>query len=125
MTPPGQTTTAGRGRPPGSHRATPRVVNQRLPRSKVGWDRKFRTLMVLVLALVGWLGLKAGLAVYAAHQQASQEQAIVQRLQKQHRSLEGRMAALSQPATIIRDARHLGMVKAGEQSYVVIPSSAH
>jgi len=125
MTPPGQTTTAGSRRTSSSQRTTPRVVNQRLPRSKVGWDRKFRTLMLVVLALVGWLGLKAGLAVYAAHQQASQEQGIVSRLEAQHRSLVARKDALGQPATIVRDARHLGMVRAGERPYVVIGSSAH
>jgi cell division protein FtsB len=102
------------------------VVNQRLQRSKVGWDRKFRTVMVVVFGLVGWLGLKAGLAVYAASQQAGQQTAIVQRLERQHRSLEARKTALSQPATIARDARHLGMVRVGEQAYVVeSPSSAH
>jgi cell division protein FtsB len=102
-----------------------RVVPQRLPRSKVGWDRKFRTVMVLVFCLVGWIGIKAGLSMYSAQQQASAEGATLQSLKLQHRQLRAREAALSQNATIVRDARHLGMVMDGERPYVVIGGSSH
>jgi cell division protein FtsB len=104
----------------------PREVSQRLPKSKVGWDRKFRTVMVLVFCLVGWIGVKAGLSMYSARQQASAEGATLQALKQQNRQLRGREQGLNQPATIVRDARHLGMVMAGERTYVVIRrSSSH
>ena len=104
----------------------PREVSQRLPKSKVGWDRKFRTVMVLVFCLVGWIGVKAGLSMYSARQQASAEGATLQALKRQNRQLRDREQGLNQPATIVRDARHLGMVMAGERTYVVIrPSSSH
>jgi cell division protein FtsB len=104
----------------------PREVSQRLPKSKVGWDRKFRTVMVLVFCLVGWIGIKAGLSMYSAREQASAEGATLQALKLQNRQLRDRERGLNQPATIVRDARHLGMVMAGERTYVVIrPSSSH
>ncbi len=107
--------------------STPRAhaVSHRLPKSKVGWDRKFRTVMVLVFCLVGWIGVKAALSMYAARQQASSEAAILQSLKLQNRQLRAREQALSQNATIVRDARHLGMVMAGERPYVVIGPSSH
>jgi uncharacterized protein HemX len=100
----------------------PRQVARRLPVSKVGWDRKFRLVMVLVFGLVGWIGLKAGLALMAARAQAVQQADVVTSLEAQHRRLLAQERALHQPATIMRDARQLGMVLAGERSYVVVSS---
>ncbi|HEX3614916.1 MAG TPA: hypothetical protein VHU61_00135 [Solirubrobacteraceae bacterium] len=103
--------------------AAPRQVAQRLPISKIGWDRKFRIVMVVVVAMVSYIGLKAGLALYAARTQAVQESSLVSSLQKQHRRLVAEKRALSQQGTIMRDARQLGMVSAGERPYVIVGSS--
>jgi hypothetical protein len=100
--------------------ARPRQVTHRLPISKVGWDRKFRLVMVLVFGLVGWIGLKAGLSLMAARAQAAQQASLVTSLEAQHRRLLNEQRALHQPATIMRDARQLGMVRLGERSYVVV-----
>jgi cell division protein FtsB len=97
-------------------------VAQRLPISKIGWDRKFRTVMLVVVLMVGYIGLKAGLALYAARTQATQESSLVSSLQKQHRQLVAQERALHQQATIMRDARQLGMVSAGERAYVIVGS---
>ena len=123
----GQSTAAPNSRTARQQRAVPRPreVSQRLPKSKVGWDRKFRTVMVLVFCLVGWLGVKAGLSMYTARQQASAEGQTLQALKLQNRELRDRERALNQPATIQGDARHLGMVMAGERTYGVIGSSGH
>ena len=91
--------------------------------SKVGWDRKFRLVMLVVLGLVSWIGLKAGIALMSARAQESQESALVSSLQAQHRQLLAQEQALHQRATIMRDARQLGMVRAGERSYVVVNSN--
>jgi cell division protein FtsB len=125
-----QSSAARNARAARSQQATARpraqAVAQRLPRSKVGWDRKFRTVMVLVFCLVGWIGIKAGLSMYSAQQQASSEGAILQSLKLQNRELRARERALTQNATIVRDARHLGMVMTGERAYVVtIGRSSH
>ena len=90
--------------------------------SKVGWDRKFRFVMVGVVGLVLVLGVKAGLALLAARAQAAQETSLVQSLERQHRQLVAQERALYQRTTIMRDARQLGEVMAGERPYVVVPS---
>jgi cell division protein FtsB len=102
--------------------AAPRQVAQRLPISKIGWDRKFRIVMLVVVAMVGYIGLKAGLALYAAHNQAAAESSLVSSLEKQHTRLVAQERALHQKPTIIRDARQLGMVAAGERPYVIVGS---
>jgi cell division protein FtsB len=96
-----------------------RAVSRGLPKSKLGWDRKFRAVMLVVFALTGWIAVKAGLAMYSAHQQATQESSLVNSLRQQNRQLEGQKAALSEPGTIMNDARHLGMVRLGERAYAV------
>ena len=90
-----------------------------LPLSRIKWDRAFRTVMLVVLALVAYLGVKGMLTLLATHAQAQQQQAIVHTLARQNRRLESLQHSLSQPATIMRDARALGMVRAGERSYSV------
>ncbi len=97
---------------PRGHVPRPQAVGQRLPISKVGWDRKFRLVMVHRVRLVGWIGLKAGLALLSARSQAAQEISLVSSLKAQHRRLVAQEKALHQPATIMRDARQLGMVRA-------------
>jgi cell division protein FtsB len=97
----------------------------RLPISRVRWDRKFRTIMLVVLAFVAYLGIKGMLTLLATRAQAEQQQAIVRTLARQNRHLEQEQAALKQPATIMRDARALGMVEAGERSYVVTGLPSH
>jgi cell division protein FtsB len=122
MPPASHTSAARTARTARSQEATPRPrqVSHRLPISKVGWDRKFRLVMVLVFGLVGWIGLKAGLSVMAARAQAAQEAGLVSSLKTQHDMLVRQERALHQPATIMRDARKLGMVQSGERSYVVV-----
>jgi hypothetical protein len=124
MPPRSHTAAARNARTSSSQRthAAPRQVAQRLPISKVGWDRKFRIVMVVVVLMVGYLGLKAGLALYAARTQAAQESSLVSSLQKQHRQLVTQERALHQQATIMRDARQLGEVSAGERPYVIVGS---
>jgi cell division protein FtsB len=75
--------------------------------------------MLCVLALIGWIGLKAMLALLATHAQAQQETGLVASLRRQNRALEQQQRQLGQRATIMRDARALGMVRAGEKAYVV------
>jgi cell division protein FtsB len=76
-------------------------------------------MMLLVLALVAYLGIKGMLTLLSTRSQAEQQQAIVRTLARQNRHLKQLQKSLTQPATIMRDARALGMVKAGERSYSV------
>ena len=119
MPPASQRSTARNARSSQGSGARPRAVTRGLPKSKVGWDRKFRAVMVVVFALTGWIAVKAGLAMYSAHQQAAQEGSLVSSLRQQNQQLEAQKAALSQPGTIMNDARQLGMVRLGERAYAV------
>jgi cell division protein FtsB len=85
----------------------------------IRWDRQLRLIMLGVLGLVGWVGVHAALNMLATRSQALQEESLVQSLVGQNRALEQEARSLSQPATIIRDARALGMVRVGERGYVV------
>ncbi|HET9720293.1 MAG TPA: septum formation initiator family protein [Solirubrobacteraceae bacterium] len=96
-----------------------------MPLSRIKWDRAGRIAMLLVLGLVAYVGIKGMLTLLASRAQAQQEQAIVHTLARQNRHLEQLQRSLGQPATIMRDARALGMVKAGERSYSVTGLSGH
>jgi cell division protein FtsB len=91
----------------------------RFPISRIKWDRAFRTVMLVVLGLVAYLGVKGMLTLLSTRSQAEQQQAIVRTLARENRHLEQLQKSLTQPETIMRDARALGMVKAGERSYSV------
>jgi cell division protein FtsB len=56
--------------------------------------------------------------------QANQQQAIVRQLSRENATLARQQQALSNPATIERDARALGMVLPGERPYVMMGSSS-
>ncbi len=60
-----------------------------------------------------------------ARTQQAQEAALLRSLETQHRHLVAQEGSLSQPATIIRDARALGMVRAGERAYSIVGLSSH
>ncbi len=90
-----------------------------LPISRIKWDRAFRTVMLFVLALVAYLGIKGMITLISTRSQAEQQLTIVGTLARQNKHLEQLQHSLTQPSTIIRDARSLGMVKAGERSYSV------
>ena len=75
--------------------------------------------MLVVLALVGYLGIRAGVSLLETHSQARHELDVVSELARQHHRLERQQQQLDKPATIMREARSLGMVAAGEKPYVV------
>jgi cell division protein FtsB len=72
-----------------------------------------------VLVVVLGLYVKQGLSLLATHSQADRELATAQQLARENRSLEQQQRSLTNPATIARDARALGMVQAGERPYVI------
>jgi cell division protein FtsB len=75
--------------------------------------------LLFVLAIVAVLYVQDGLALMRAKGEADQQGAIVNRLQQQNAALTRQARSLQQPATIEREARVLGMVKAGERPYVI------
>jgi cell division protein FtsB len=87
--------------------------------ARVRWDRVGRTGLLVVLTVVAGLYVQHALSYINTRAQADQQNAIVHRLTQQNARLSRQAKALQSPATIQQDARSLGMVKSGEQSYVV------
>jgi cell division protein FtsB len=97
----------------------------RSPWARVRWDRVGRTGLLVVLAVVAGLYLQHAIEYFTTRSQASHQQANVQRLARSNAQLRAQQRALNDPATIKRDARVLGMVKAGERPYAVIGQPNH
>jgi cell division protein FtsB len=92
---------------------------------RVRWDRVGRIGLLVVLVVVLGLYVQHALSYLSTRSQANREHAIVLELASQNHALERQQLALNDPATIIRDARALGMVQAGERPYVITGLPAH
>ncbi len=97
----------------------PRRVASRGNSVRVRWDRLGRVALLVVLLVVAGLYVQQGLSLLSTRSQAAQQQAIVRTLTRQNAQLVKERNSLNDPSTIERDARALGMVKAGERPYVV------
>ncbi len=109
---------APQGRPSGGF--TPRKVRSRAPLSRIRWDRAQRVALIAVLVLIGYLGVSGVASLISSHAQAEAGLATVRRLAATNRHLRAEEKALHQKSTILSDARSLGMVKKGEQSFIVV-----
>ncbi len=107
---------AARTAPP---RTRPHRVALRAPKLRVRWDRAGRLGLLIVLGIVVGLYVQHTLSYLAVRSQANQQQALVQQLQRQNSGLIRQQKSLDDPATIVRDARQLGMVRPGERAYVI------
>ena len=86
---------------------------------RVRWDRLGRVAMLCVLVALVYLYVSAGVHMLSTWHQARRESAAVASMEREHRSLVGQRAALTAPGTLETEARQLGMMKSGEQPYVV------
>jgi cell division protein FtsB len=91
----------------------------------VRWERAGRTGLLIVLAVVLGLYVEHALSYLSTRAQADRAVATVHQLARANRALEREQQELQQPATIVRDARALGMVRAGERSYVIMGRPGH
>ena len=87
--------------------------------SRIRWDRATRVGLAVVVALLAYLWITGLSSLLSHHTQATQGLSQVQQLSRQNRALVAEEKALHARATIVADARKLGMVKAGEQSFIV------
>jgi cell division protein FtsB len=78
-----------------------------------------------VLCVVAGLYVQQALAYLAVRSQANHQQAIVHQLTGLNAGLRAQQRALNDPATIVRDARALGMVWVGEHPYEVTGLPGH
>jgi cell division protein FtsB len=117
--PPARPATVPRRQPPQPVRRPQRVI-ARAPKLRVRWERLGRFGLLFVLTVVVGLYVEHTLSYFATRAQANQQQAVVTRLQRQNLALSKELRSLNDPATIVNDARALGMVRPGEQPYVII-----
>jgi cell division protein FtsB len=88
-------------------------------RPAVRWDRLGRIALLAVLALVVLLYVGPAHSYWQTWRESKAKQAELHRLEAEHERLLARRKALRQPASLMREARRLGMVRAGERAFVV------
>jgi len=85
----------------------------------IRWDRVGRWALLLVLAGVLYLYVGPTRAWISAYREAADKRTEVAALEERNRELRAERARLRSPDAIEREARRLGLVRAGERSYVV------
>ncbi|MEA2211223.1 MAG: hypothetical protein QOF83_1171 [Solirubrobacteraceae bacterium] len=106
-------------------RPRPRGVTLPPPLLRVRWDRAGRVGLLVVLTVVVGLYVQHTLSYLSISSQASKQEGIVDQLSRQNRRLAAKQRSLNQPATIVRDARALGMIRPGERPYVITGHAGH
>ncbi len=92
------------------------------PRRRSGgirWDRVGRAALLLVLGVIVLLYIPPVKHWIEQRQTSAHQQAELEQLQSERQELRERIDGLSGPQAIEREARRLGMVRAGEQAIVV------
>lgn len=102
---------SGRGRSPASRSAG--------PPTRVRWDRLGRVAMLCVLVVLAYLYLSAGVHLVSTWHQARGASAKVAAMQREHDALQRQHEALAYPGAVEAQARKLGLMKHGEQPYIV------
>jgi hypothetical protein len=85
----------------------------------VRWDRIGRVALLLVLAALLYLYLSAGVRLLTTWSAEHRDNAAVAVLQREHARLARQHASLGRQTTLEDEARRLGMIKAGEQPFVI------
>lgn len=87
--------------------------------ARVRWNRLGRMAMLCVLAALVYLYASAGVHMLSTWRQSHRDRAAVATLQREHSQLEHQHQSLTAPGTLETEARQLGMMKSGEQPYVI------
>ena len=119
MPPARHATAAPRRQPRQPPRRRPRLIAPSA-RLRVRWERVGRVGLLVVLAVVVGLYVEHTLSYFSTRAQATQQQAIVNRLAHQNAGLARETKSLNDPQTIVSEARALGMVRPNERPYVII-----
>jgi cell division protein FtsB len=75
--------------------------------------------MLVVMVAIAYLYLSAGLRLFSAWSQSRRDTAQVRTLEAQNRQLQRQHVALASPGSVQTQARGLGMVRSGEQPFLV------
>ena len=87
--------------------------------ARIRWDRLGRWVIACVLALIAYLYIGPARDWVSTYGEAKRKRAEVAALKAENRELRERKRQLQLPMALEREARELGMVKAGERAYVV------
>ena len=88
-------------------------------RTRIRWDRLGRWALIAVLGFVVYLYIGPAATWVSTYKDAKRKRADVAALKAENARLLQRRKELKDPASLEREARRLGMVKAGEKSYVI------
>jgi cell division protein FtsL len=75
--------------------------------------------MLGVMAVILCLYLSAGVRLFSAWGESKRDSAQVHALERQYRVLQKQHTTLASPSTVQAEARRLGMIRSGEQAYIV------
>jgi hypothetical protein len=85
----------------------------------VRWDRLGRVAMLCVLVALVYLYASAGVHMLSTWRQSRRDSATVASMEREHALLVHQREALTAAGTLETEARQLGMMKSGEQPYVI------
>jgi cell division protein FtsB len=85
----------------------------------VRWDRVGRVALLAVLAGIVLLYVGPARSWWETRREAQAKRAELRHLQAEHARLLERRRELREPASLMREARRLGMVRQGERAFVV------
>jgi cell division protein FtsB len=88
-------------------------------RTGIRWDRLGRWALIGVFVLVLYLYIGPAVRWVQTYREAGRQRAQVAELRAENKRLRARKAELTAPGALEREARKLGMVKAGERAYVI------
>ena len=88
-------------------------------RTRIRWDRLGRWALIGVFALVLYLYIGPAVSWVKTYREAGRQRSAVAELRAENAKLRERKRALTEKGALEREARKLGMVKAGEKSYIV------
>ena len=87
--------------------------------TRIRWDRVGRWALIVVLGFVVYLYIGPAASWVSAYKEAKRKRSDVAALRAENERLRERRRDLKDPDSLEREARRLGMIKAGEKSYVI------
>lgn len=88
-------------------------------RTRIRWDRLGRWALIAILGFVLYLYVGPAATWVSTYREAERKRSEVAALKVENARLQARREELGDPAALEREARRLGMIKAGEKSYVI------
>ncbi len=88
-------------------------------RTRIRWDRLGRWALIGVFALVLYLYIGPAVNWVKTYREAGRQREAVAALRAENAKLRERKRTLTEKGALEREARRLGMVKAGEKSYII------